>query len=154
MLLKRRPLRATPASVLERVWLRKRARFEAVQRDFPGASHGVVWRALDGLWKAGLVRRRRGRTHAKGSPVPYWWKPAPRGLRLLSYLMPYRDWWELLQPRDLAALARAEGLFERLEAVRKTMVPGGPAERRRWTYWERDPSEFPRGPQQPRHPSP
>lgn len=149
MLQDRRSLRLSVPAVLERVWIRKRSRFDMLAGDFPGVSHGVLWRALAALHAAGAVRRHRGRRPARGGAGPYWWKPSKRGLRLLAYLTPYRDWWEMLQPRDVRALAHAEGLFERLEAVRQAMVPRTARIRQRWGYWQQDDGPDLRGPYAP-----
>lgn len=121
---------------LERLASRKRARFDALLRDFPGVSLAVAWRALDALRLAGLARRRLARTAANPRGF-YWYYPTERGKNLTRFLGPYRDFWDLLQLKDLRALAGAERILESLDRQFKDFFPVGAPRRPRANYWGR-----------------
>lgn len=140
MLLKRRPVRCSPPALLERLWKRKRTTFNLLASDFPGTAEAVLRRGLACLYAAGLANRHRStKLPVTGGLAHYWWKPTRRGIATLAYLHPYRDWWDVIQLRELRAIAAAELTFERLERIRRSMNPWDREKPRRFFLRDRDP---------------
>lgn len=142
MLLKRRPVRCSPPALLERLWKRKRTTFKLLASDFPGTAEAVLRRGLACLYEAGLAGRRRStKLPVTGGLAHFWWKPTRRGIVTLAYLQPYRDYWDVIQLRELRAIAEAESAFERLERFRRDVNPWDRAQPRRFYLSGRDPDE-------------
>jgi len=141
---KPRKLNCSPLAVLERIVHRKRVKFTRIQEDFPGVAYGVLFRAVATLHAMKLVRRR---SHTRGAlsgpgrkqgPVTYfWWRPTARGERLVVHLYCYRDFWDMLELRDIRAFAEVEERLERLDAMYKDRYPRDLRRFPRRDYWRR-----------------
>lgn len=135
MRIERRKIRFSGASVLERLWIRKRVKTPALLSDFPGLSEGVLFRTLTALRAGGLVLRRK--SHERGTvgrPASFW-RPSRRGLEVLKGLLRFRDLWEVIDNRDLLVLARGSKILERLESEYQKFFPGGAEKDARGPYF-------------------
>ena len=123
--MKRRKIVCSTVSILERVWMAKRLKSLSLYQYYPGVSGGVIFRALETLHTARLVRTYWSPARNRPGRPPRFWTPTQTGLHLLRVLIPYRDIWELIDNRDLIVFAKGVKLLERLERNRIDIFPGG-----------------------------
>lgn len=112
MLRKRQPLRFSIAGLLEVVWQRRRIKFASLVAVWPGCSLSVLSCNLKELEEGGLIRGRW--VSCPGRQRYRYWRITPKGREILRKLMPIRDYWELLQPREMRGLAIAEGILQKI----------------------------------------
>jgi Predicted transcriptional regulator len=135
MRITRRKIRFSGVSVLERLWIRKAVKTPQLVADFPGLSEGVLFRTLTALRAGGLVKTRLSPARGTVGRPARFWRPSGRGLEVLRSLLRFRDLWEVIDNRDLLALARGSKVLERLEAEYQKFFPPGSEKDARGPYF-------------------
>ncbi len=130
---KRRPVAFSILGLLEKAWLSKRVKFSQLHNAYPTTSLSVLHANLKALEEGGLVRGRQ--VNILGRPTFRYWKATRRGLEILRQFTPVRDYWEMVQPRELRALAIAEACREKIQARVGPLFAKGDKMGPGWNYW-------------------